>query len=304
MPNVGKGFPYDMNDKGWRDRFAAASERKMREADAAELSPLETAQTGADWTGATEIGNTWSRRFYDGAFALPPVPTGRPSVSLVFVQSRDGNTGGPDPSKLGGGDIDKHLIYEGLSRVGADAVMSGATSASGKDAFFSVWRQELVDLRASLGLPRHPTQIVVSQTGRLDVEGSLLFNVPDVPVIVLAGVGCREQCAEQFASRRWISVVPIDGDQWSAALARVRQDHRISRISAIGGRQTATSLIDAAVIDDICLTTTGATGGEPDTPFYTGLKPPTMELIVRKQSRAETNPILFEHLRLPTGPGV
>jgi hypothetical protein len=48
MPNVGKGFPYDMNDKGWRDRFAAASaERKTREADAAELSPLETAQAPA-----------------------------------------------------------------------------------------------------------------------------------------------------------------------------------------------------------------------------------------------------------------
>jgi riboflavin biosynthesis pyrimidine reductase len=284
-----------VDDNGWRDRFVAFAERKAREADAASISALETAQAGPGWTDGTEIGNDWSRRFYDGGFTLPPVPDGRPSVSLIFVRSRDGNTGGREPSRLGGGDIDKHLIYEGLSRVGADAVMSGATTVSGQDTFFSVWRQELVDLRASLGLPRHPAQIVASQDGHLDVEGTLLFNVPEVPVIVLAGPGCRERCAEAFAARRWVAMIPIDDADWHGALARVRQDHGIKRISAIGGRQTATSLIDAGVIQDVCLTTTGVTGGEPDTPFYTGLRPPTLELVVRKQSKTEY-PILFEHL--------
>ena len=61
---------------------------------------------------------------------------------------------------------------------------------------------------------------------------------------------------------------------------------------------TATALIDAGVVQDICLTTTGVTGGEPDTPFYTGLKPPTLELIVRKQSLSDSNQILFEHLAI------
>jgi riboflavin biosynthesis pyrimidine reductase len=87
---------------------------------------------------------------------------------------------------------------------------------------------------------------------------------------------------------------------WRAPLARLRQDHKISRVSAIGGRRTATSLLDAGVVQDICLTTTGTTGGEPDTPFYTGPRLPTLELIVRKQSRAEPNPILFEHLAVRT----
>jgi len=284
-----------VDDKGWRDRFAAFAERKSREADAASISALETAQAGPGWAGGAEIGNDWSRRLYDGGFALPPIPGGRPSVSVIFVQSRDGNTGGREPARLGGGDVDKHLIYEGLSRVGADAVMSGATTASGQDTFFSVWRRELVELRASLGLPRHPTQIIASQDGHLDVEGTLLFNVPDVPVIVLAGPGCRERCAESLAARRWVAMIPIDDADWRGALARVRQDRGITRISAIGGRQTATSMIDAGVVQDVCLTTTGVTGGEADTPFYTGLKPPTLELVVRKQSKAE-NPILFEHL--------
>jgi len=49
----------------------------------------------------------------------------------VFVQSRDGNTGARDPSSLGGGDTDKHLIYEGLSRVASDAVVAGAETIRG-----------------------------------------------------------------------------------------------------------------------------------------------------------------------------
>lgn len=278
--------------------FADFAKRKSAEAAAAVMSPLQTAQAGRRWPGATDLGNEWSRRFYDGAFALPPLPPTQPSVSLIFVRSRDGNTGAKDPSSLGGGDVDKHLIYEGLSRVAADAVMAGATTASGKTSFFSVWRAELVALRASLGLPRHPAQVVVSKNGRVDVDNTLLFNIPDVPVIVLAGDGCRDQCGAAFATRAWISVVPIEStpDGWPRALARLRAEHGITRISAIGGRVTATSLIDAGVVQDICLTTTGVTGGEPDTPFYTGLKPPTLELIVRKQSRSDANQILFEHL--------
>jgi riboflavin biosynthesis pyrimidine reductase len=285
-----------VEDQGWRDEFSAFSEKKAAEANEAVLSPLQTAQTGSPWPGATEIGSDWSRKLYDGGFALPPVPAAEPSVSLVFVQSRDGNTGARDPSSLGGGNIDKHLIYEGLSRVAADAVMAGAKTASARQSFFSVWRAELVALRASLRLPRHPVQIVVSNNGSLDVEHSLLFNVPDVPVIVLAGEGCRNQCGAALATRAWISVVPLEPDGWHQVLTRVRSEHRIARISAIGGRVTATSLIDAGVVQDICLTTTGVTGGEPDTPFYTGLKPPTLELIARKQPRSDTDQILFEHL--------
>jgi riboflavin biosynthesis pyrimidine reductase len=293
-----------VSDNAWAAAFAAFAERKTREADAAELSPLETVQAPGRQAGHppdfTEIGNSWSRRFYDGGFALPAIPADRPALSLVFVQSRDGNTGGPDPSRLGGGDIDKHLIYEGLSRVAADAVLSGAATAAPSDTFLSVWRRELVELRVSLGLPRHPAQIVVSNDGHLDVAGGLLFNVPDVRVILIAGPECRTRVTPLMAERPWISLVPIENMEWLMPLARLRQQLGINRVSAIGGRRTATSLLDAGVVADICLTTTGVTGGEPDTPFYTGSRLPTLELIVRKQSRAKTHPILFEHLAVRT----
>ena len=51
-------------------------------------------------------------------------------------------------------------------------------------AFFSVWHPELVALRLSLGLSRHPAQVVISKRGHFDFT-SLLFNVPGVPGVSL-----------------------------------------------------------------------------------------------------------------------
>ena len=137
---------------------------------------------------------------YGGEFGLAVPDEGQTALSLVFVQSKDGNTGGTDPSTLGGGATDKHLIYEGLSRVAADAVLAGAGSVHA-DAFFSVWHPELVTLRASLGLRRHPAQIVVSKRGGLDF-GALLFNVPDVPVFLIGGDECVARHASASARAR------------------------------------------------------------------------------------------------------
>ena len=72
--------------------------------------------------GFTPLGNEWTRKVFDGPFYVRESAGALPVTSLVFVQSRDGNTGADDPGTLGGGDTDKHLIYEGLSRVLADAV--------------------------------------------------------------------------------------------------------------------------------------------------------------------------------------
>jgi hypothetical protein len=69
-------------------------------------------------------------------------------------------------------------IYEGLSRAAADGVLSGAATIRGADIVFSVWHPELVALRASLGLPRHPMQIVATLHG-IDLEHDLMFNVPE-----------------------------------------------------------------------------------------------------------------------------
>ena len=163
--------------------FAAFVAKK--EADAARRSRSGAERISrARPAGAMAIGNDWTRRLFDGDFYVSP-PTGdRPSTSVVFVQSKDGNTGATNPSALGGGETDKHVIYEGLSRVAADAVMAGAGTIRGGKIVLSVWHPELVELRASLGLPRHPIQIVATLRG-LPFEESLILNVPELPVILV-----------------------------------------------------------------------------------------------------------------------
>ncbi len=115
----------------------------------------------------------------------------------------------------------------------ADAVLAGASSV-GRNAFFTIHQPELVALRLELGFPRHPTQMVMSNAGHLDLS-SRLFSMPDVPVIVLAGPECERTIAPQVRDRSWVTVVPI-GDSLRDAFAVLRRDHHIGRISAIGGR--------------------------------------------------------------------
>jgi riboflavin biosynthesis pyrimidine reductase len=241
------------------------------------------------------VGNDWSRKYYDGPFHVFAAPKDLPAVSLVFVQSRNGNTGADNPAHLGGGDTDKCLLYEGLSRVAADAVIGGASSI-GRNAFFTIDQPELVALRQELGLPRHPVQMVISNAGHFDLSARL-FSIPDVKVIVLAGVECERKIAPQIHDRPWITIVPI-GDSLEDTFVRLRRDHHIGRISAIGGRVTATSLVDAGLVQDLYLTTSGIDGGEDNTPWYVGEERPRLETIARKREVTVRSPLLFEHLAI------
>jgi riboflavin biosynthesis pyrimidine reductase len=275
--------------------FETFSAEKTLRANSAHIGRLTTDELTLTARGLESVGNAWTEQHFDGPFWLSPKPLDRPGLSLVFVQSREGNTAAVNPADLGGGDTDLHLIYEGLSRVAADAVLAGAATAAGR-VFFSVWHTELVALRRSLGLPRHPAQVVVSRDGRLDFDQTLLFNVPEVPVFIIAGSQCRERCRQHLSSRSWITTIPTEDDDIGSALTRL-ESHGVRRISAVGGRTVATALLDAGMVQDLYLTTTERSAGQPNTPLYTGTKPIGLELVVRKRTaEGETPAIRFEHL--------
>jgi riboflavin biosynthesis pyrimidine reductase len=273
--------------------FQSFAERKARAAAQAVIPPLVTIEDRSSGYRVQPIGTPWTRQLFDGDFCLFDPPRELPALSLVFVQSRDGNTVVPDPATLGGGPVDFHLLYEGLSRVAADGVLAGAATV-GKKVFFSVWHPEIVALRRELGLPRHPAQIVVSRRGRINLEASLLFNVPEVPVFLIITPDGLRDSERAVADRPWITVVPLTNDNLADACRRLRNDHGLTRISVVGGRTLATSLIDAGVIQDLCLTTSAQRGGQPNTPFYAGHRVPTLQLIVRKRGTAAAA-IVFEH---------
>jgi len=240
------------------------------------------------------MGNAWSRTMFDGPFYLSAaLSLDVPATSLVFVQSRDGNTGATDPASLGGGEADKHLIYEGLSRVAADAVLAGAETVRSGNIVLSTWRPELVELRRSLGLPRHPIQIVATLRG-LKLDDGLLFNVPELRVILLTLPACSELMRTQLADRPWVMPIAMPTAHDLPFAFRQLRELGIQRISCIGGRTIAEQLIDAGLIQDVYLTTAPQPGGEPNTPFYS--KPLPAREVVRKQGSGQDTGVIFQHL--------
>jgi riboflavin biosynthesis pyrimidine reductase len=274
--------------------FGAFAEWKTRKATTADIRTLTTVFDRSSATSTLPIGNAWTRVHYGGDFGLVVTPAEQTCLSLVFVQSRDRNTGGTDPSALGGGDTDEHLLYEGLSRVAADAVLAGARTVH-PTAFFSVWHPELVALRHSLGLPRHPAQIVVSQQGDFDFA-SLLFNVPEVPVFLIGGEQCLIRHATAIRARPWVTFLPLDDQRLSGPIDQLRVDHRIRRVTVVGGRSTATRLVDEGLARDIYLTTSSREGGEPDTPWYAGTASLALTVTTRKVWSDGDSRLVFEHI--------
>jgi riboflavin biosynthesis pyrimidine reductase len=275
--------------------FAEFAARKVREASAAIL-PAYTTERESRPPDAIAVGNVWSRALFDGDFLMSPAPPGdRPACNLVFVQSQDGNTGARNPSTLGGGETDKHLIYEGLSRVAVDAVLAGAETIRGGNLVFSVWHPQMVALRAQLGLPRHPTQIIATLRG-LDIEHALMFNVPDMPIVLLTVGDCARLMRERLNDRPWISSIVMDRpDQLPQAFAELR-GKGIARISCIGGRSLATQLVDLALVQDIYLTTSPQAGGERNTPMYP--RPlPGQSVVIKRGTGVETG-VRFQHLAI------
>ena len=271
--------------------------RKEAEAARAVLFPFVT-EVDQPASDVILIGNAWTRRMFDGPFHLSAAPSNDlPSTSLVFVQSRDGNTGAADPSSLGGGEADKHLIYEGLSRVAADAVLAGAETIRGGRLVLSVWHPELVALRASLRLPRHPVQIVATLRG-LDFRGRL-FDTPQLRVVVVTVGACTELMVTPVADRPWMTLLTMPTARDLPYAFRQLRDMGIARISCIGGRTIARQLIDAGLIQDLYLTTSAENGGEPGTPLYPG--PLDGELVVRKRGTGPDEGVVFEHFRLRSG---
>jgi riboflavin biosynthesis pyrimidine reductase len=276
----------------WRALFEDVVRRKTAEAMAADLCPLDTVQIGAI-DRLSPIGNQWSRRLFDGDFHLSPVPEEVPATGLVFVQSSDGNTGTRNPSSLGGGETDKHLIYEGLSRVASDGVLAGAGTIRGGSVVFSVWRPELVSLRLGLRLPRHPTQIVAT-LGGLKLDDTLLLNVPELPVILVTTPAAVERMRRELESRPWIQTVVMAEAASLRGAFRTMRSMGMARISCVGGRTIARALVAAGLAQDLYLTTSPRPGGEPDTPL--AATPLGGTLMVRKRGTGVDTGVVFEHL--------
>ena len=282
--------------------FAAYCRRKEELALTTRPAGFKTVSAGPRPEGAFPLETDWTRRLFDGPFYVSrPPDASRPATSLVFVQSRDGNTGADNPATLGGGATDLHVVYEGLSRVAADAVLAGAATARSERLVFSVWHPELVALRLSLGKPRHPAQVVVTHRGNVPLDNGLMFTTPELRVWLIAPTPTARALRDRLVTRPWIEVLDAGDPPVLAAPLRQLRERGIDIISAVGGRRVATSLIDEGLVQDLYLTTSPIDAGEPNTPFHLG-GPLPMARVLEKEGRGDEQGVRFEHFRLKPEP--
>jgi riboflavin biosynthesis pyrimidine reductase len=276
------------------ERFEAYCRRKQAVVESAAIPGYRTIVS--DVRSLTGFGTEWSRALFDGDFyrsAVPPFAD-VPVISLVFVQSRDGNTVAPDPSLLGGGATDLHLVYEGLSRVDADAVLAGASTARSRELVFSIWHPDLVNLRLARGHARHPAQVVVTDRGNLRFDDGLMFQEPSLPVFVVTRTNVVSELRRRVERQPWIEV--IDGGEPLSLTAAMRQlrERGIKVVSCVGGARTATAFLAEGLITDVYLTTSAIDGGAPNTPYCSGPPLPMTRVLLKHGTGVETG-VRFEH---------
>ena len=277
-------------------RFDQYCRARERAAAAAVLPPYRTEAVHVELGDFRAIGNDWSRALFDGDFYRTSCKEDIPVTNLVFVQSRNGNTGADDPSTLGGGETDKHVIYEGLSRVDADAVLSGATTARSDELVLSVWHPEMVKLRLERGRTRHPAQVIVSSRTAPCIETALMFQEPELAVFLVTTSDAAASLRLQVATRPWVQVIDAGQPLSIRAALRALRGRGIETVSAIGGRTTARAMLRERVVDDLYLTTAAKAGGEPGTPLLE--QPIDGRAVVIKEGTGPEEGVRFVHYAL------
>ena len=132
-----------------------------------------------------------------------PRHTARPHVIGNFVTSLDGVVSLGIPGKAGGGEISGFNPHDrmvmGVLRAAADVVVMGAGTlrASSPD---HVWTAEYIyppmadaygELRAALGKPEPPLNVVVTGSGDIDLDRCLFRSAAVPSLIVTTGAGAR-----------------------------------------------------------------------------------------------------------------
>lgn len=147
----------------------------------------------------------------------------------------------------------------------------------------------------AIGKRRYPIQIVATVRG-VDVDRDRLFNMPDIEVWVLTVAAGASRMRAGLASRPWIRPLVMRRPEDLPEAFETLRTFGIERISCVGGRHLATQLIDPGLIQDVYLTTSARTGGEPGTPMCPRLL--DAHTVVRARGAGADAGVVFEHRQL------
>ncbi|QUQ67454.1 pyrimidine reductase family protein [Kutzneria sp. CA-103260] len=195
---------------------------------------------------ARDIDDIELERLYDY-----PSELSRPWVQVNFVSSPDGAVTLGGKSQGLSGPADKKVFM--LGRTLADVILVGAGTAA-IEGYAGVQSGEVrAAVRARLGLAPVPPIAVVSRQATLDPASDLIAS-PLAPTIVFTCSAAPASRLEALSAAGAEVVITGDSDvNLSVALAELSR-RRLHRVSCEGGPHLFGSLIEAGLVDQLCLT--------------------------------------------------
>lgn len=171
-------------------------------------------------------------------------------LRMNFITSLDG--AGTRAGRSGGlGDDADRRIFD-LLRRHADVVLVGAGTI--RTEGYSAMRVSADDAawRAAHGMPAHPMLAIVSGSLNLDPDSEVFTNAPVRPIVFTLETASldRRRQLENVAS---IVVVGVDALDASAMRAHL-ESRGLLRIHSEGGPHLFGALIEAGIVDELCLT--------------------------------------------------
>ena len=195
-----------------------------------------------------------------------PLRIDRPYVVANFVTTLDGVVSLGTPGHEGGGDISGFNQHDrmvmGLLRAISDAVVVGAGTLRAMPAH--LWTAEYIfpslayeyrQLRAGLGMPEPPVNVIVSGSGRIGPD-SRVVHTGEVPALVVTTTRGAERLHDQsLSSSVKIATVAEDGAVGAGAiLDAIGEVRRRGVILVEGGPHLIADFFAEQRLDELFLT--------------------------------------------------
>jgi riboflavin biosynthesis pyrimidine reductase len=211
------------------------------------------------------------RELYDGDLHFRTSPAARPFVIANFVSTLDGVVSYEIKGKSGGSAIsgsdpaDRFIM--GLLRASADAVMVGAGTLNDVSAK-SLWTPEYVYPDAkrlfaeyrlnALHKPEYPLLVIVSGSGRLEMERAI-FRTPAMrAVVITTSAGKDELTRRGAAARSSVEVHALSSNSGSippqAILQLLHSQFGVKTLLHEGGPTLFGQFLAAGAVDELFLT--------------------------------------------------
>jgi len=175
-----------------------------------------------------------------------------PVLRLNMVSSADGRVTDRDGRSGGlGGNGDKEVFR--TLRALADGILVGAGTARAEGYGPHRLRTDLAQRRTAVGLGGPAPIVVVSRSLDMDYDAPL-FSEAQTPTIMLT---CQSAPADVQRRAAEAGVVVVAGDDdvdLKLGVAVLRQQFGLAHILCEGGPSLNAALLDAGLVDELCLT--------------------------------------------------